>query len=111
MPVAVADRTRQAAKSGIPSRSSAAGAGTLPWAPNGRTGAMDGWKSPVLIWHNDDDRNVEFSQTVNLVRRLRAQNVEFEQIIYPDEIHELLLHGDWLRAYHATADFFDKHLK
>src|SRR2546421_3874389 len=73
--------------------------------------SVDKWRSPVLLIHGDDDRNVEFSQTVNLVRRLRAQNVEFEQIIYPDEIHELLLHGDWLRAYHATADFFDKHLK
>ena len=29
----------------------------------------------------------------------------------PDEIHDFLLHKDWLRAYHATADFFDKHLK
>ena len=73
--------------------------------------AVDKWRSPVLLIHGDDDRNVEFSQTVNLVRRLRAQGVDFEQIIYPDEIHELLLHEDWLRAYHATADFFDKHLK
>ena len=73
--------------------------------------AVDKWRSPVLLIHGDDDRNVEFSQTVNLVRRLRASGVEFEQIIYPDEIHELLLHQDWLRAYHATADFFDKHLK
>jgi len=46
-----------------------------------------------------------------LAEALRASGVEFEQIIYPDEIHELLLHQDWLRAYHATADFFDKHLK
>jgi dipeptidyl aminopeptidase/acylaminoacyl peptidase len=73
--------------------------------------SVDKWRSPVLLIHGDDDRNVEFSQTVNLVRRLRANNVEFEQMIFPDEIHELLLHHDWLRAYHATADFFDKHLK
>ena len=73
--------------------------------------SVDKWRSPVLLIHGDDDRNVEFSQTVNLVRRLRASGVEFEQIIYPDEIHELLLHQDWLRAYHAAADFFDKHLK
>jgi dipeptidyl aminopeptidase/acylaminoacyl peptidase len=73
--------------------------------------SVEKWKSPVLLIHGDDDRNVEFSQTVNLVRRLRANGVQFEQIIYPDEIHELLLHKDWVRAYHATADFFDKHLK
>ena len=73
--------------------------------------AVDKWKSPVLLIHGDDDRNVEFSQTVNLVRRLRANNVEFEQLIFPDEIHDFLRHQDWLLAYHAGAEFFDKHLK
>jgi len=73
--------------------------------------SVDKWKSPVLLIHGDDDRNVEFSQTVNLVRRLRANGVYFEELIYPDEIHDFLRHQDWLRAYHATAEFFDKHLK
>ncbi len=74
-------------------------------------GSVDKWKSPVLLIHGDDDRNVEFSQTVSLVRRLRANGVYFEQLIFPDEIHDFLRHQDWLRAYHAGADFFDKHLK
>ena len=73
--------------------------------------SVDKWKSPVLLIHGDDDRNVEFSQTVNLVRRLRANGVYFEQLIFPDEIHDFLRHQDWTRAYHAGADFFDKHLK
>jgi dipeptidyl aminopeptidase/acylaminoacyl peptidase len=73
--------------------------------------SVDKWKSPVLLIHGDDDRNVEFSQTVNLVRRLRANGVYFEELIYPDEIHDFLRHQDWLRAYHASAEFFDKHLK
>jgi dipeptidyl aminopeptidase/acylaminoacyl peptidase len=73
--------------------------------------SVDKWKSPVLLIHGDDDRNVEFSQTVNLVRRLRANGVYFEQLIFPDEIHDFLRHQDWLRAYHAGAEFFDKHLK
>ena len=74
-------------------------------------GSVDKWKSPVLLIHGDDDRNVEFSQTVNLVRLLRKNGVYFEEIVFPDEIHDLLLHKDWVRAYHATSDFFDKHLK
>ncbi len=73
--------------------------------------SVDKWKSPVLLIHGDDDRNVEFAQTVNLVRRLRANGVYFEELIFPDEIHDLLLHKDWVRSYHAGADFFDKHLK
>ncbi|HMJ25464.1 MAG TPA: prolyl oligopeptidase family serine peptidase [Pyrinomonadaceae bacterium] len=73
--------------------------------------SVDKWKSPVLLIHGDDDRNVEFAQTVNLVRRLRANGVYFEELIFPDEIHDFLRHQDWLRAYHAGSDFFDKHLK
>ena len=69
------------------------------------------WRSPVLLIQGDDDRNVAFGQTVDLARRLREQNVEFEQLVFPDEVHDFLLHRDWLAAYHAGSDFFDKHLK
>jgi dipeptidyl aminopeptidase/acylaminoacyl peptidase len=69
------------------------------------------WRSPVLLIHGDDDRNVPFSQTVDLVQRLRAQHVPFEQLIMPDEIHAFLRWKDWMRAYTATAEFFDRTLK
>ncbi len=69
------------------------------------------WHSPVLLIHGDDDRNVPFSETVHLVEALRAQGVEFEQLVFPDEIHDFLKHEDWLRAYRASADFLDRHLK
>jgi dipeptidyl aminopeptidase/acylaminoacyl peptidase len=73
--------------------------------------SVDKWRSPVLLIHGDDDRNVAFAQTVMLVRRLRDQNVEFEELIFPDEIHDFLRHDHWLQAYHATADFFRPTLK
>lgn len=69
------------------------------------------WKSPVLLIHGDDDRNVEFSQTVNLGRRPRANRVYFEELIHPDEVHDFLLHKNWVRAYRASVEFFDRHLK
>jgi dipeptidyl aminopeptidase/acylaminoacyl peptidase len=69
------------------------------------------WRSPVLLIHGDDDRNVPFTETVHLVEALRNQGVEFEQLIFPDEIHDFLRHEDWLRAYRASADFLDRHLK
>lgn len=72
---------------------------------------VETWKSPVLLIHGDDDRNVPFSQTVDLVQRLRKQNVPFEQIVLPDEIHGFLMWKSWVRAYGATADFFDRTLK
>jgi dipeptidyl aminopeptidase/acylaminoacyl peptidase len=72
---------------------------------------VDTWKSPVLLIHGDDDRNVNFRQTLMLVEALRKRNVEFEEIVFPDEIHDLLLHEDWLTAYHAADDFLGRHLQ
>lgn len=72
--------------------------------------SVAGWKSPVLFIHGDDDRNVPFQQTVDLVQRLRRQNVEFEQLIFPDEIHDLLLWKSWVSGYKASADFFQRKL-
>lgn len=72
--------------------------------------SVAGWKSPVLLIHGDDDRNVPFGQTVDLAQRLRRQNVEFEQLIFPDEIHDLLLWKSWVSGYNAGAEFFNKKL-
>jgi dipeptidyl aminopeptidase/acylaminoacyl peptidase len=69
------------------------------------------WRSPVLVIHGDDDRNVPFTETVHLVEDLRKQNVEVEQLIFPDEIHGFLTHERWLQAQKATADFFERRLK
>ena len=68
------------------------------------------WKSPVLLIHGDDDRNVNFSETVELVTALRRQGVYFEQLILPDEIHGFLRHASWLKAYRAEVDFFKRKL-
>ncbi|HET9281957.1 MAG TPA: prolyl oligopeptidase family serine peptidase [Candidatus Angelobacter sp.] len=68
------------------------------------------WKSPVLLIHGDDDRNVPFGQTVDLAQRLRQQHVQFEQLIFPDEIHDLLLWKSWVNGYKAGAEFFNKKL-
>jgi dipeptidyl aminopeptidase/acylaminoacyl peptidase len=69
------------------------------------------WRSPVLLIHGDDDRNVRFSQTIELVEALRKQKVEFEELIFPDEVHDFLMHRHWLEAYKAAADFFARKLR
>ena len=73
--------------------------------------SIETWKSPVLFIHGDDDRNVYFAQTVDLVARLRARGVAIEQLVFPDDVHDFLLHRNWLAGYHATSDFFDRRLK
>jgi dipeptidyl aminopeptidase/acylaminoacyl peptidase len=69
------------------------------------------WKSPVLLIHGDDDRNVEFVQTIDLVNRLRDSGVSVEELMLPDEVHGFLLHRSWLQVNKAIADFFDRKLR
>ena len=71
---------------------------------------VENWTSPVLLIHGDDDRNVAFSQTVGLVQLLRAQGVPHELIVFPDDVHDFLLHERWLITFDATDDFFDRHM-
>ena len=67
------------------------------------------WRSPVLLIQGDDDRNVQFSQMGELADALRKQGVEYEELVFPNEIHDFLLHKTWLTAYTAATEFFDRH--
>ena len=70
------------------------------------------WYSPVLFVHGDDDRNVDFIQTTDLVQRLRKEgNAHVEMLIFPDEVHGFLRQESWIQTYEATSDFFDRFLK
>jgi len=69
---------------------------------------VKGWKNPVLMIHGDDDRNVPFSESVNMAELLRKQGVHVEQLVLPDEVHGFLLHKNWLKAYNATIEFIDR---
>ena len=69
------------------------------------------WKSPVLLIHGDDDRNVNFAQTVGLVSLLRAHNVPYELFVMPDDTHETLLYKRWVPLWERMEVFLNKHLK
>jgi dipeptidyl aminopeptidase/acylaminoacyl peptidase len=70
------------------------------------------WKSPVLFIHGDDDRNVNFNQTTDLVQKLRKKgDVHIELLVYPDEPHVLLVYEKRMEAYNGTFDFIHKFLK
>ena len=71
---------------------------------------VERWTSPVLLIHGDDDRNVPFSETIDLVDRLRELGVEHELMVFPDEVHGFLLHERWLQVFRGAARFFDAHL-
>ncbi len=72
--------------------------------------SIDHWKSPVLLIQGDDDRNVEFQQTIDLARRLEAHHLPFEELVLPNEIHGFLRHASWLAVDSATAEFLTRKL-
>ena len=73
--------------------------------------SMKTWKSPVLVIQGDDDRNVRFSQTVDLIQRLTEHGIPFEELVIPDDTHHMMRHANWVRVDSATADFFERKFK
>jgi len=73
-------------------------------------GAIGSWKSPVLLLHGDDDRNVAFAQTTGLVQLLRAHNVDHELIVFPDDVHDSLLYKRWIYTFERTGEFIRRHI-
>ncbi len=72
--------------------------------------SIAGWKSPVLVIHGDDDRNVRFSQSTDLVRRLAAAGVRFETLVIPDDTHHFLRYANIVKVDGAAAEFLERQL-
>ncbi|HKB78556.1 MAG TPA: prolyl oligopeptidase family serine peptidase [Thermoanaerobaculia bacterium] len=70
--------------------------------------AVGTWKSPVLLIQGDDDRNVDFDQTVDLRQRLEAKGVNVEELVIPDDIHDFLMYRSWRAAAGAVTGYFEK---
>ena len=69
---------------------------------------IETWKSPVLLIHGDDDRNVRFSQTTDLVRRLEKAGVAYEELVIPDDTHHFMRHTNLVKVNAAVVAFFDR---
>lgn len=73
-------------------------------------GAIDGWKSPVLLFSGDQDMNVDVLETVDLVQKLRARNVDVRTVILPGEAHDFVRHSAYQRMWSEMRGFFDEKL-
>ncbi|MEO5583238.1 MAG: prolyl oligopeptidase family serine peptidase [Saprospiraceae bacterium] len=69
---------------------------------------MQTWKSPVLIIHADDDRNVRFNQSTDLIRRLEKRGIPYESMIIVDDTHHWMNWENSVKVYDAVADFFNR---
>jgi dipeptidyl aminopeptidase/acylaminoacyl peptidase len=73
--------------------------------------AVKTWTSPVLLIHGDDDRNVDFHQTVDLEQRLRAKGVKVETVVIPDDIHDFLRFHSWRTVAEAVTSYLERALR
>ena len=64
----------------------------------------------MLIIHADDDRNVRFSQSTDLVRRLEKKGVPIETLVVVDDTHHWMKHSNAVLVYSSTADYFMRKL-
>jgi len=71
---------------------------------------LSSWRSPVMLVHGDDDRNVPFSETIWLAEALRKQGTPFELVVIPDDVHGFLLYRNWKRVFEAGGDFLIREL-
>lgn len=65
------------------------------------------WTSPTMFLHGDDDRNVEFSQTVGAVQALRARGTPVKTVVFPDETHYFMRWSHMATAFHQLDAWFD----
>jgi dipeptidyl aminopeptidase/acylaminoacyl peptidase len=71
------------------------------------------WRSPVYIAAGDDDRNVDFNQSIMLIRALqqKAPGVPIVEKVIPNEIHDLsLTFEDLIDVYWSGSEFLLHHL-
>jgi dipeptidyl aminopeptidase/acylaminoacyl peptidase len=68
------------------------------------------WTSPVLIIHGDDDRNVRFNQSTDLVRRLEKKGVPMETQVIVDDTHHWMKFANALTVDNAIAGYFTRKL-
>jgi len=71
---------------------------------------LDTWTSPTLVIHADDDRNVAFTQSVDLAKRFEDKKFEFEFLAIPDDTHHWMKFSNGLKVSEVTADFLKRKL-
>ncbi|MFU8773119.1 MAG: alpha/beta hydrolase family protein, partial [Anaerolineales bacterium] len=71
---------------------------------------VDQIKAPLFIIQGANDPRVVKSESDQIVEKLRARGVEVRYDIYEDEGHGFTKRHNQLKAWHDTAEFFEKHL-
>ncbi|MBC5799809.1 MAG: S9 family peptidase [Candidatus Eremiobacteraeota bacterium] len=72
--------------------------------------SLSRWRSPLYLSQADDDRNVPFSQSIDLATRLQSRGIGVTQAAVPDDLHAYVLYAHELTRFEQTADFLSTRL-
>jgi dipeptidyl aminopeptidase/acylaminoacyl peptidase len=72
--------------------------------------SMSTWRSPVLVIHGDDDRNVRFNQSTDLIRRLEEHGIPHETLLIVGDTHHFMRHAHVVAVDEATVGFLERTL-
>jgi dienelactone hydrolase len=67
-------------------------------------------RAPLLVIHGANDPRVPLSEAEQVVAAVRANGVECQLLVYPDEGHGLAKRANQLDAYPQVLDFLNRHL-
>ena len=90
----------------------------VAWEMAGNSGSaavanLASWTAPTLLEQGDDDRNVDFSDNVAVVRAIKAQkpSLEFQTHVMPNEQHEMYMRfRDLVDVYDLGGQWMLTHL-
>jgi dipeptidyl aminopeptidase/acylaminoacyl peptidase len=72
---------------------------------------IEQWRSPVLVVQADDDRDVPPRQSSELIDALRSHHVEYDELVLPNEIHNLARYASWMQFFRAADQYLAQHLE
>lgn len=73
---------------------------------------LDQIRSPLMLIQGDSDANVDFQETLGVVRALRARGFDkLEWLVVPDEMHGFVLFSNQLLAAGKTVEFLGRWLR
>jgi dipeptidyl aminopeptidase/acylaminoacyl peptidase len=73
-------------------------------------GAIDQWRSPVLIVHGERDNTVPFSQATEMRNALQQRGRDVSWLSFPREAHALQLERDWETLFETVTAFLARTL-
>jgi len=71
---------------------------------------IDQWHSPVLVVQADDDRNVPSEESSHLIEGLREHGVAHDEMMIPNEVHDMARYSSWIALFRATDAYLADHL-